>query len=115
MISLDTLKLLQVYISEINSKAKSLTTKENPTDDDIILWNLACLVEEVWELSAEVRKKLKLSFSKKKVEAYTHQDLEDEVVDVLITLSLLLKSLWIENLDQAVVRKIWKNDERGYR
>jgi NTP pyrophosphatase (non-canonical NTP hydrolase) len=42
------------------------------------------------------------------------QDLEDEIVDVLITNLLLAKSCWIKNLDEAILRKIKKNNDRGY-
>ncbi len=42
------------------------------------------------------------------------KDLEDELVDVLITNLLLAKSVGISDLDEAIKRKIQKNNERGY-
>ena len=114
MITWPYLDTIKNYIKDISHKAKSLTIKDNVSDDEIILANLACLTEETWELASEVRKHFKMSFSKKKVAAYTQEDLEDEAIDVLITLWLLLESIWIENLDDAILRKIWKNNDRWY-
>lgn len=115
MISPDKLIVLKKYIADIFSKSKELTVKEWVSDDEMILGNLACLIEEVGELSAEVRKKLKMSFSKKKVDTFNIRNLEDEAIDVFITLWLLLESLWVDDLDEAITRKIKKNDDRWYR
>lgn len=115
MIKEEWLKVLIDYVHDIFPKSKQLTVKNNVTDDEIVLSNLACLIEEVWELSAEVRKKLKVSFSAKKVSTFEKENLEDEAVDCLITLLLLLESVWVKELDQAIHRKIKTNDNRGYR
>ncbi len=114
MINQDTRSLLHNYVKNITHKSKELTIKDHPSNDEIILGNLACLLEECGEVSAELRKKLKMSFSKKKVENFTDEMLENELVDVLITWAILVKSLWIENLSEAIQRKIWINNKRGY-
>jgi len=56
----------------------------------------------------------KMSFNQKKVDSFKKEDLEDELIDVLITNLLLSKACWIENLDEAIKRKIKKNNDRGY-
>lgn len=61
-----------------------------------------------------MRKYLKLIFSEKKLEWFTPRDIESEWVDVLITLLLCLKSIGTTTLDEAILKKIKKNNERGY-
>lgn len=115
MISPETIKHLLDYCTEIASTSDELLVKKDATKEEKIFWSLACLVEECGELTSEVRKKYKMTFSKKKVSEFREENLEDEYVDTLITLFILGKELWLENLDEAVRRKIKKNDERGYR
>ena len=67
------------------------------------------MVEETGEVSAELRKKLQLSFNPNKVDSFQDVDLQEELVDILITWYLLCKSLDIDSLDEAVVKKIDKN------
>ncbi|MDQ7022913.1 MAG: hypothetical protein Q9M97_05270 [Candidatus Gracilibacteria bacterium] len=50
----------------------------------------------------------KMSFNQKKVDSFKKEDLEDEIIDVLITNLLLAKSCGISNLDEAISRKIKK-------
>jgi len=114
MIKQETLKEFFKYLDYIDLEYYNLTVKKNVTDEEKILTNLACLTEEVWEVSTEIRKMTKLSFSQKKVDSFKIQDLEDEIVDVLITNLLLAKACWIKNLDEAIARKIKKNNDRGY-
>ena len=114
MISEKVLVNFSQYINYISENIRGLTIKENLTKEEIILENLACLIEEVWEVSAEIRKLTKLSFNKTKVESFNFNDLEEEIVDVLTTIFTLAKSVWVDNLDEAISRKIKKNNDRGY-
>ena len=114
MIKQETLKEFFKYLDYIDSDYEKLTVKKNISQEEKIMWNLACLTEEVWEVATEIRKMTKLSFSQKKVDSFKMQDLEDEIVDVLITNLLLAKACWIKNLDEAIARKIKKNNDRGY-
>lgn len=102
------------YIQNIYENTATLTIKPNLTKTEQIFTNLSCLTEEVGELAAEIRKMTQCSFSQKKCDAFRMEDLEDEACDVLITLSLLLKSVGVESLDTAIERKIGKNQARGY-
>ena len=114
MIKKETLKDLFEYLNYIDLDYEKLTIKENISQEEKIMWNLACLTEEVWEVSTEIRKMTKLSFSQKKINSFKKEDLEDEIIDVLITNLLLAKACWIEKLDEAIPRKIKKNNDRGY-
>ena len=114
MIKQETLKEFFEYLEYIDSNYEKLTIKENISKEEKILSNLACLIEEVGEVSTEVRKMTKLSFSQKKVDSFKKENLEDELIDVLITNLLLAKACWIKNLDEAITRKIKKNNDRGY-
>jgi NTP pyrophosphatase (non-canonical NTP hydrolase) len=71
-------------------------------------------VEEVWELVEAIRQYKRLSFNKKKVEEATLENIWLEAVDVLITLFLILKRLWINNLEDFLEKKIKLNKDRGY-
>ena len=114
MIKQETLKDFFEYLNYINLNYENLTIKTNLSKEENIMANLACLTEEVWEVSTEIRKMTKLSFSQKKIDSFKKEDLEDEIIDVLITNLLLAKACWIENLDKAVSRKIKKNNDRWY-
>lgn len=114
MIKQETLKDFFKYLDYIDLNFEKLTVKNNISQEEKIMWNLACLAEEVWEVSTEIRKMTKLSFSQKKVNSFKKEDLEDEIIDVLITNLLLAKACWIEKLDDAISRKIKKNNDRGY-
>ena len=114
MIKQEILNDLFKYSNYIDSDYEKLIVKKNSTKEEKILTNLACLTEEVGEVATEVRKMTKMSFNQKKVDSFEIQDLEDEIVDVLITNLLLAKSCWIKNLDEAILRKIKKNNDRGY-
>jgi len=114
MISTETRKELMAYIENIHESTEQLTVKEKPSDVELILSCMTCLQEECWELATEIRKLTQMSFSKKKVDSFEKEDLEDEFVDVYIVLLLLAKRLWLKNLDQAIARKIDKNKARGY-
>lgn len=114
MISAKSLDFLYAYLDDISERAPKLLVKNEPTDTEIILGNLSCLIEEVGETAAEVRKMTKLSFSHKKCEAFEIQALEEEIADVLITTFLLAKSVGIKSLDETIQRKIQKNKDRGY-
>ena len=114
MIKQETLKEFFKYLDYINLNYEKLTIKNNLSQEEKIMANLACLTEEVWEVSTEVRKMTKLSFNQKKIDSFKKEDLEDEIIDVLITNLLLAKACWIENIDEAISRKIKKNNDRGY-
>ena len=114
MISTNALEEFLQYIEYVYQNYDSLTIKENLSDEEKIIANLACLIEEVWEVSSELRKYTKLSFNKNKVDNFKKEDLEDEFVDVLITTFSLMKSVGIINMDNAIKRKIATNNVRGY-
>jgi NTP pyrophosphatase (non-canonical NTP hydrolase) len=92
MINKETLNNFFKYLDYIDSDYEKLIVKKNSTKEEQILTNLACLTEEVGEVATEVRKMTKMSFNQKKVDSFKMQDLEDEIVDVLITNLLLAKS-----------------------
>lgn len=115
MISYQQYTSLMQYIDDIATKMKPLTVKQDVTDTEMILGSLACLQEETGELAAEIRKHLKMSFSQKKVDAFSFDDLTQEWVDVLIVLLLTLKACGVTDLSEAIQQKIAKNDQRGYR
>jgi len=114
MIANNILKDLFKYLDYIDSNFDNLIIKKDVTKTEKILENLWCLTEEVWEVSDEVRKLTKMSFNQKKVDSFKIEDLEDELVDVLITNLLLAKACWIKNLDKSIKRKIKKNNDRWY-
>jgi len=51
------------------------------------------VTEEVGELATEIRKYTQYSFSQKKCDSFKKEDLEEELVDVLITTLLLAKAV----------------------
>lgn len=114
MISKEILNDLIKYIEFIDENTENLIAKENLSNEEKVLSCLSCLMEEVWETTSEIRKKLKLSFNKKKIENFKDSDLEEELWDILITFLLLCKSLKINNLDEIIQRKIKKNNDRWY-
>jgi len=114
MIRHETLKDFFKYLGYIDSNYEKLTIKNNPSKEEKIMAIFACLSEEVWEVSSEIKKMTKMSFNQKKIDSFKKEDLENEIIDVLITNLLLAKACWIENLDEAIVRKIKKNNDRGY-
>lgn len=110
----ETYWILLDYIDKIHDTTAQLTIKENPTETELLLSWLAVLQEECGELATEVRKLTRMSFNQKKVDSFSHEDLEEELADVAITLLLLIKRLWITTLDDTILRKIGKNNVRGY-
>jgi len=114
MIEKETLEQLFNYLEDIDSNYEKLTVKKDISKTDKIFSNLSCLIEEVWEVSSEVRKLTKMSFNQKKVDSFDKKNLEDELIDVLITNLLLAKAVWITSLDEAIKRKIKKNNDRWY-
>jgi NTP pyrophosphatase (non-canonical NTP hydrolase) len=114
MIDTETLSHLLSYVARISARTPDLLLKKSVTNTELVMNCLACLTEEVGEVSAEVRKSTRLSFSRKKCDAFEKSHLEDEIVDVLITTLLLAKSAGIDSLDEAVRRKIRANEDRGY-
>lgn len=114
MISRQTWQELDKYLNRIYEETPSLVVKENVSNEEMLLASLTKLTEEVWELSSEVLKKTKMVFNKEKLASFSQEDLEEEVIDVLFTLILVAKRSGIINLDEAVKRKIEKNNKRGY-
>ncbi len=114
MISQETLNTLLLYINDIDTTIIEKTVKKDPTKTELILWCVACLQEETGELASEVRKLTWMSFNQKKVDAFHPEDLHEEIIDVLIVLLLFARRLWIENLDEAIMKKIQKNNTRWY-
>ncbi len=114
MISKKWFEQLVNYIDLIDQQYDDLSIRKNLNQTEKILATLSCYMEETWELSAEIRKSLKLSFSQKKVDAFQREDLEDEIFDNLFMILLLSKTLGINDLDTLIERKIQKNKDRWY-
>ena len=114
MIKQETLKKMFEYLENIDNNYEKLIIKKDITETEKQLNILWSLTEEVWELSSDLRKSLKLSFNKNKVENFEFKNLEEEIIDVLLSTLFLAKAVWIKNLDEAIIRKIKKNNDRGY-
>lgn len=114
MISKEVYDKMDKYLDSLKTNVQDLTVKDNVTLTEVKLGSTLGLVEEVGEFVCEVRKYEQLLFNKKKVENFNFEDFEDEAMDVLMSLLLLLKTYGIENLDKSILRKIEKNNKRGY-
>lgn len=114
LLSEENWNYLLEYLEKIDASFFELNIKKDATQNDKIIGNLMALQEEVGEFTSEIRKLTKMMFSQRKIESFKIEDLEDEATDVLITLILVLKSCWIQNLDAAIARKIEKNKARWY-
>lgn len=114
MISQKVFEKLMNYVDYIDNYYEELTIKKPLSQEEKVLACMCCLTEEVGEAASEIRKKLKLSFSRKKVNEYSDEHLEEELGDILITFLSLCKSLKISNLDALIQKKIEKNNNRGY-
>lgn len=114
MISIEVLEKLLQYINSIDETTVEKTVKENPTECELILSCLACLQEETGEVASEVRKLTAMSFNKEKVESFSQDMLNEELVDIIITVLLLTKRVGTDSLDEAIIKKIEKNNKRGY-
>lgn len=82
--------------------------------EEKILASVLTMNEELWEFNDEIQRSVWLSFNKRKIAEYKKENLEDEAADTLISLLCLIKSVWIDNLDEIIQRKIEKNNKRGY-
>ena len=108
---------LLAYTAEIAKTSRSLTQKPNASDEDVLVWAHMTLCEEVGELSAEIRKRLKLSFNAKKCAAFQEEDMQLESIDVLICTLLLMHQIGLDSADvtdDLIYKKIGRNRERGY-
>lgn len=114
MISSQVLIILDEYLNDISHNTKSLLKKEHVTDTELHASNLLSFVDESGEFVSEFRTCLKLVFSQKKIDWFEFSNLEEEGIDVLITLLLTLKWVGITSLDDAIMRKVKKNNDRGY-
>lgn len=114
MIKYESLEFLLKYLDFVDESFWKLIIKKDITETEKILENLWCLVEEVWEVSSEVRKMTKMTFNQKKADSFKIENLEDEIVDLLITTLLTAKACWIKDLNLAIERKIKKNNDRWY-
>lgn len=114
LLSEENWKYLLDYLAKIDASFFELNINKKATQNDKIIGNLMALQEEVWEFTSEIRKLTKMMFNQKKIENFKIEGLEDEASDVLITLILVLKSCWIQNLNDAIARKIEKNKARWY-
>ncbi|MFN7160817.1 MAG: hypothetical protein ACK4NC_04390 [Candidatus Gracilibacteria bacterium] len=114
MISSEAFQTLLQYTKDIHDRERDKLIKKDVTDTELVLSDLASLIEEVGELGGEVRKQLKLSFNQKKVDAAELEDVYLEGIDVLICTLLLLRKFPADSLDEFIIKKIGKNDARGY-
>lgn len=94
-------------ISQIDKNLKDYFSKYKQSEIENILSRLAKLTEEVWELNSDVLK------TKYKWKIISEENLELEFADVIITLSLLAKSLDID-LNKAIINKFNIIKQRGW-
>lgn len=113
MLSPEILKDLLSYVDDLNDRYPEILEKP-VSDNEKIMVNALSLSEESWELSDQIVRKLWFKFNRDKHKNYTDQDLEDEAADVLICFLMLLRSLWITDMDEIIKRKIKINNKRGY-
>ena len=113
MISKDILEQVMQYIESIHIRYEGIIW-EKISKKERIFADILTVNEEWWELNDEIKRSVGLSFNKEKRMNAKKENLEDEFVDVVLSLFLLWKSLWIDNLDEAVQRKIQKNNLRWY-
>lgn len=113
MISKETLNELMSYLDQIDQSFEKILEKPLSKEQKVLA-NILTVNEEWWELSDEVKRTLGLAFNKEKNNNSSQENLEEEFVDTLIPLLLLMKSLWIKDLDDAIKRKILKNNKRWY-
>lgn len=114
MISPEAFQVLLEYTNGIDVRERDKLIKKNVTETELRLGSLAALFEEVGELGSEVRKQEKMCFNQKKVDAAELEDVYLEGIDVLICTLLLLRKFPTDSLDEFIMKKIGKNDARGY-
>lgn len=114
MISPEAFQVLVQYTKDIDERERDKLIKKDVTETELRLGSLAALLEEVGELGSEVRKQEKMCFNQKKIDAAKLEDVYLEAVDVLICTLLLLRKFPVDSLDEFIMKKIGKNDARGY-
>lgn len=114
MLSDAALQDLFAYLEDIHARHHELTVRKPITETEARLGDLASIMEEVGEFASAIRQREQMSYSRKKVEAATKDEIMLEGVDVLITTLLLLKKYHPGLLDEYVYLKIGKNQARGY-
>jgi NTP pyrophosphatase (non-canonical NTP hydrolase) len=112
---LSTIKFQELiqYIDYIDENYSKIAWKDLSKEEKILA-SILTMNEELWEFSDEISRSLWLTFNKRKIAEYKTEHLEDEAADALISLLCLIKSVWIDNLDGIIQRKIEKNNKRGY-
>ena len=113
MLSQETLKKLLVYVDDLNNRYPEILEKEI-SDNEKVMINSLAFSEESWELSDQIVRKLWYAFNKRKRESYKDEDLENEAADVLICYIMLIRSLWVTDMDEIIKRKIGINNKRWY-
>ncbi len=113
MISQKILQELLTYVDDLNNRYPEILDKP-VTENEQIMVNALAFSEESWELSDQIVRKLWFVFNKQKQANYKDEDLEEEAADVLICYLMLIRSLWVTDMDEAIKRKILKNNKRGY-
>ncbi|MCB9804923.1 hypothetical protein H6769_04810 [Candidatus Peribacteria bacterium] len=84
-------------------KTPELTIKKRARGQNIpSRHSLVLLKMLAWACSRSEKNSQNARFSQKKVDTFRLEDLEDEASDVLITLLLVLKSIGVTSLDQAL-------------
>jgi len=114
MLSQETLDYIVEYMNEVEPRYAEILEVDKVSHRDKILAQVLTLAEEYWELNDEIKRSLGLSFSKKKRDNFKQENLENEAADVLLSTLMLIKILWIENMDEVIRRKIGKNNNRWY-
>ena len=113
MLSQETLQSLIGYIDDLNNRYPEILEKE-VTDNEKIMVNNLAFWEESWEFNDQILRKLWFAFNKNKRNNFKQEDLEDEAADTLICLIMLIRSLWITDMNEMIKRKIEKNNKRWY-
>ncbi len=93
----------------IEKNKKNYFSHQEQTEQEIIFSRLAKITEEVWELNKEILKK----FYKRKLSLFNQENLEWEIADVFITLTLLSRILDID-INKVLENKFKIIKKRGW-
>ena len=99
-------------IQKINLITKIIKERYHLNDKELITYCNIKVAEEVWELSSEVLKNLKIA-RKEKIENLDKEELELELADVILSTLILANSLDI-NINKAIEKKIKKIEQRWW-
>jgi len=102
------LKELHEFVKSEDQRLRDLYPYQ--TDKEMILARMCKLVEETGELSEQVLKSLGFQRKEKMIDV-KKEDLDEELVDVLITAFLLGEAFDVD-IEEAIAKKVKKIKER---